>query len=198
MSSYTADFYDGKFWNREKVVKAQRARAVANARKHGWEPQERNLLSEPVTEDFVASFENCFSVRLPEEYRSFLLQVGDGGDGPGLYMRPLGAPFDDSLDWEEGTVHRGLDDPNEMLRVPFLHQEAVHIRPENLSAQTTSGALFLFDHGCALWDLLVVSGEETGNIWCDRLADEAGLMPAADNDGDRVGFAKHYSRWLMG
>lgn len=198
MSVGVARFFDGHSWNREMVIEAQRARAIANAKKSGWEAEERNFLSEPLAEEFVEKFENSHKIRLPEEYRSFLLQVGDGGDGPGLYMRPLGAPFDDSIDWEEGTIHRAPDEPNELLHSPFPHKEAVRIRPEAASIQTTSGALFLFDHGCALWDLLVVSGDEVGNIWLDRLADEVSLTPAAGDEGKRIGFANYYCRWLDG
>ena len=191
-------FFDGRTWNRDAVVAAQRARAVETARQMGWEPAERSFLSAPLDSDFVEAFEASHRIRLPEDYRAFLLQVGDGGDGPGLYMRPLGAPFDDSQPWEEGTIHRAPGEPNEVLHHPFSHTGPARIPPEATSADTTAGALFLFDQGCALWDLLVVTGPERGHIWLDRLADDEDLRPATHGEARRVGFAQHYCRWLVG
>ena len=191
-------FFDGRTWHRDAVVAALRARAVETARRLGWEPTERSLLSAPLDSGFVEAFEASHQVRLPEDYRAFLLQVGDGGDGPGLYMRPLGAPFDDSAPWEEGTVHRAPGEPNELLHQPFSHTQPVHLPADATWADTTAGALLLFDHGCALWDMLVVTGPERGHIWLDRLADDEGLRPATHGGAQRVGFAEHYCRWLVG
>lgn len=191
-------FFDGNSWNRESVVDAQRDRAISNAAERGWEPTERSFLSAPLTEAFVDEFERCHQIRLPVEYRLFLLQVGDGGDGPGLYMRPLGSPLDDSVPWVEGTVHRGPHEPNELLDRPFMYTDMICMRPRDASLQTTAGALLLFDQGCAMWDLLVVTGEEEGKIWLDRLADEECLKPAVDDIGQHIGFAQHYCRWLIG
>ncbi len=191
-------FYDGQSWNRAEVVVAQRARAVATAQELGWAVAHRNLLTDPLEPAVVENFEQTFQVRLPAEYRSFLLEVGDGGDGPGLYMRPLGAPFDDSLPWEEGEIHRDPAEPNELLGKPFPHAETLQIEPQAMTPQMAAGALFLFDHGCALWDLLIVTGDSAGQIWLDRLADSEGLRPATSDSGQRIGFAEHYCRWLDG
>jgi hypothetical protein len=158
----------------------------------------RNLLSDPLDPAVVEAFERTYEIHLPAEYRFFLLQVGDGGDGPGLYMRPLGAPFDDSMPWDEGDIYRGPDEPNEFLHNPFPHTGPIYIDPQSATRTTTAGALFLFDQGCALWDLLVVNGECAGQIWLDRLADGQGLYPEIDDDGRPIGFAQHYCRWLEG
>ncbi len=198
MAAEVERFFDGETWNRRAVMEAQRTRATANARKLGWEPTARSFLSDPLDEAFVEEFERSHQTSLPFEYRSFLLQVGDGGDGPGLYMRPLGAPLDDSVPWEAGTIHRSPEEPNELLHRPFIYRNAVFLPPEEASPETTAGALFLFDHGCAMWDLLVVTGEEKGEIWLDRLADGEGFAPALDGRGQRVGFAQHYCNWLLG
>ncbi len=192
------EFFDGTTWNRQAVMDAQQSRATANARNLGWEPTARNFLSDPLTDAFVEEFERTYQIILPYEYRTFLLQVGDGGDGPGLYMRELGAPFDDSLPWEEGTIYRSPDEPNELLGSPFPHKTALDIPPQDATPQTTAGALFLFDHGSALWDLLVVTGDAAGQIWMDRLADEEGIRPALGSEGQPIGFARHYCNWLLG
>lgn len=191
-------FFNGTRWNRAAVIEAQRARAAVTADRLGWPLSERSLLSDPLDPAFVEEFERFHQITLPQEYRSFLLQVGDGGDGPGLAMRPLGAPFDDSLPWQEGEIASGPDEPNRLLAEPFAHVEAVELEPAEATPETTAGGLYLFDHGCALWDLLIVTGGAAGQIWCDRVADGDGLGPATAEDGHRMGFAEFYCRWLGG
>ncbi len=189
-------FFDGEQWNRPAVVAAQRARAIANSERLGRPVSHRNLLSDPLDPVFVEKFERFHGVVLPSDYRSFLIQVGDGGDGPGLYMRPLGAPVDDSAPWTQGDIASGSDEPNGLLAQPFAHVEATDIDPADGDLQTTAGALYLFDHGCALWDLLVVTGDAAGQIWHDRLVDGDGLRPAIGIDGRPSRFAEYYSNWL--
>lgn len=196
MTTALEPFHDGERWDRAAVVDAQRARAMANAEKLGWPLSDRSLLSDPLDPDFVEAFERVHAITLPGEYRSFLLQVGDGGDGPGLSMRPLGAPHDDSAPWEPGQIAAGPDEPDRFLADPFAFVDAVDLDPAGATLQTTAGALHLFDHGCALWDLLIVTGPSAGEIWLDRLADEEGLRPALDEHGERTGFAGYYCRWL--
>ena len=111
------------------------------------------------------------------EYRSFLLQIGDGGDGPGLYLRSLGAPLDDSVPWAVGDIHRDPNDPNSPLAEPFHHSDACCIDPSYADLHTTAGALYLFDQGDAMWDLLVVTGSCAGQIWVDRLTDMRDYVP---------------------
>ncbi len=197
MTTEFEDFYGAERWNRAKVVEAQRSRADANAQRLGWPLTDQNLLSDPLSQTFVNEFERAHSILLPAEYRSFLLQVGDGGYAPGLYMRPLGAPLDDSLPWEPGDIYQDSSDPNSLLAESFPHSDECNLDPSDTDLQTTAGALYLFDQGDAMWDLLVITGKCAGQIWLDRLTDNAGLRPATDLSGKRIGFAQYYCNWLM-
>ncbi|WP_432972510.1 HEAT repeat domain-containing protein [Dactylosporangium sp. CA-233914] len=46
-------------------------------------------LQRPAAESAVAEFETSHGVRLPEHYRRFVIEVGDGGAGPGTGLLPL-------------------------------------------------------------------------------------------------------------
>ena len=197
------DFYSGSSWKRENVIAAQRERAEINASEMGWQVRPIDLLSGPLDPRLVSEFEAAFGVRLPEDYRSFLLQVGDGGVGPGLFMRPLGAPFNDSEDWEPGAISR--DGSFNSLHLPFPYssgiQGDVDLEQVDRSVGGNSewdppGALHLWDFGCAIWGLLVVTGPAAGQIWIDSRTDGSGLNPQIGKSGKAIGFAEYYCRWL--
>ncbi|MEU7419914.1 SMI1/KNR4 family protein [Streptomyces antibioticus] len=56
---------------------------VFGAHGHGWE------LADPLTEAQLTDLETQLGVRLPEEYRSFLREVGAGGVGPAYGLFPV-------------------------------------------------------------------------------------------------------------
>ncbi|MFF2101262.1 SMI1/KNR4 family protein [Streptomyces sp. NPDC058202] len=56
-------------------------------------------LDAPLTGPEVADLETCLGVELPEEYRSFLLQVGAGGAGPAYGVFPVRRDGSDGWTW---------------------------------------------------------------------------------------------------
>ena len=193
------DYFDGERWNRDSVVERQRHWAKEHV---DWELRNMDVLSDPLDSEFVERFESTFQVTLPSEYRSFLLQVGDGGIGPGLALRRLGSPFNDSEPWAPGEIYLGEHEPNRHLHQPFRHTHFFEPEPWETEswedwAVSASGGLFLFDYGCASWVLLVVTGKQAGEIWIDEIVNSKGLHPIHTEDGDRVGFAEFYCNWLQ-
>ncbi len=49
--------------------------------------EHKYFLNDPVSESTVSAFERRFDITLPEDYRNFLLLVGNGGAGPILRIR---------------------------------------------------------------------------------------------------------------
>jgi SMI1 / KNR4 family (SUKH-1) len=183
---------------------------------HGWQ------LEPPLRTAELAAVESQVRVELPGEYRSFLLQVGRGGAGPGYGLFPLRC-VDGRWRWEgDGADLTDLD----ALAQPFPHVEAFNLADglpdppdeddydseEALNAAEHAyweryeeatgrpeqwvGLLYLCHFGCALREGLVVSGPARGQMWADDSADGAGFRPLVDDDGSPLGFARWYRRWL--
>jgi hypothetical protein len=166
-----------------------------------------DYLSEPLGPDFVSTYERTFGIELPPSYRAFLLQVGDGGAGPGLGMRELGRPLDDAAQWEVGEIATDEGEPDLLMRSKFDPLGAAALEPSRPPYYTT-GVRYLFDHGCGLWDVLVVNGPHAGQIFHDARPDRTGFFRyALDERGaiarlraeagaDSLDFAEYYCWWL--
>ncbi|MEU6058494.1 SMI1/KNR4 family protein [Streptomyces sp. NPDC047097] len=194
------------------------AEGVFGALGHRW------ALEEPLTAEELADLEAGTGVRLPEEYRSFLLEVGAGGAGPGYGLFPLrreegrwrlegdGADLADLSRLAEPFPERG---PDPELLAALLAEcpeeedfddieefdEAYEAWDERWGAvlfapERTTGALVLSQLGCARREWLVVSGVHRGTMWSDRRADDADLAPLTHEDGTPVTFARWYRGWL--
>jgi hypothetical protein len=179
------------------------------------------LQLEPVLSNAeVREIETQIGIRLPDEYRSFLLQAGNGGAGPHYGLCPLRKTG--GL-WEMDGDLAAVNDMNR-LSSPFLHTEAFHpsdflpALPKAEDFETvhdyhraieeweqsrcrfieeqTSGLLYFCDIGCALRVALVVAGRARGQMRKDFTADHAGILPLFDDDGTPITFAAWYRGWL--
>jgi hypothetical protein len=164
----------------------------------------------------VAEFEGRYGIRLPEAYRHFLLNVGDGGAGPSYGVFKLGKMDDDygEKEWKEGQFVGSLRDcwphrqawnlPEEALTIPDgLSDEATEMAMDEVNERywdvsLVAGALPICHHGCAYRDWLVVTGPEAGQVWSDERVDDKGLWPYERADGKRLTFAQWYLDWLDG
>ncbi|MGW0706020.1 SMI1/KNR4 family protein [Streptomyces sp. NPDC002643] len=192
---------------------------VFGALGHGW------VLEEPLTEGALAELETQLGVRLPEEYRTFLTEVGAGGAGPSYGVFPA-RRVDGAWRWEgDGADLTDLT----LLAEPFPEKGP---DPEVLAAlldacpeeedfgddldafdtayeawdgrlaevlwapERTAGAIALCHLGCAQREWLIVSGPHRGTIWSDPRVDEADLEPPLDAEGAPVTYAGWYLEWL--
>jgi hypothetical protein len=135
----------------------------------------------------LAGFERRHGITLPEDYRRFLREVGNGGAGDeaGLHPLPLHArpdalPLNESFPITAAKARR------------ILTRRAPEFVP-----QPISGCLRISEdaHG-AHETLLVVNGELAGTVWYDVDSPSSGLVPAVHEDGSLVDFAGWYEGWL--
>jgi hypothetical protein len=138
----------------------------------------------------IQAFEEKHQITLPSEYRQFLLEVGNGGAGPGygLYSIPGLASAKEIT----ATSHPlNL----EILAQPFLLTEAwndldliiknpagmVVNNQAYLDKKFIQGTLTMANYGCGMYALLVITGEQQGKIWIDDRTNESGIYPASGN-----------------
>jgi len=191
----------------ERLRTAKRQPKVFGADSHGFN------LNPPLSESAVKKFEAKHRIRLPDDFRGFLIDLGNGGAGPFYGVFKLGE-MDDSFEfqkWKEGDGFVGV------LSKPFPHTKAwndVSGEPEETddeeayekalevfdeqywNAANVNGAIPLCHEGCALRDWLIVTGPEVGQMWHDARADQGGLFPISTGKKKRVTFLEWYVHWL--
>jgi len=155
----------------------------------------------------IAEFEGRHSLRLPEDYRKFLMQVGNGGAGPyygiyGLdelcetradYWNDLSKPFPHRRQWEG---------PPDLLKAinaakvdkSFDQHRLAELIDEYWRQASRDGSINVCEYGCNLRFLLIVNGPEFGCIWFDATPDLAGYCPVAIN---RAAPLEPYAKWCI-
>ena len=198
------------------LAAAPTADEVFGSHGHEW------ILEPPLSQGELAELETQLSVELPGEYRSFLVTAGRGGAGPGYGLFPP-RRVDGSWQWEGDGADLTV---RETLAQPFPHTEAFNPAdgftdpPDEadfdseeafteaedaywerhdavvFAPEHAVGLLYLCHLGCALREVLVVSGPARGQMWADNTADDGGFRPLLDDDGTPLGFGRWYRRWL--
>ncbi len=197
------------------AILAQRdqKRRVFGANGHGYK------LNPPLPLAVIEAFEVRHGVSLREDYRRFLIEIGNGGAGPYYGVLPFGKD-DDDRDWDGGGL---VGDPSK----PFLHTSAWNL-PESFwdgepdwspdtpieeqdrlmeawdreleahywNPAIMNGAIPVCHRGCALRQWLVIQGDQRGFVWNDSRVDNAGIAPVLDESGQPVTFADWYMGWL--
>ena len=183
---------------------------VFGARSH------RYKLAPRLSERAVSKFESQYRVVLPEDYRSFLLQMGNGGAGPFYGVFPLGMWDGPGRGFEPWT-----DKPYVVsdLSRDFALTDVWNLEPERLEGpdsfesdeeedaywknveeelfpeRLTFGWFPISHHGCALRTYLVTSGPERGNVWFDGRPEKSPVSPHI-HQGSRLTFSAWYELWL--
>ena len=138
-----------------------------------------------LSETAVADFERGYRISLPTDYRQFLLQIGNGGDGPPVFglcaLGAIPADFD--------AAPPDLAKPFPFKR-PWIWEDG-ETSPEGTRLDVYCGIIILGTDGCGQYWALVVRGPDSGKIW--MLAD-VGITHTIP----KMTFIEWYEAWLDG
>jgi len=165
----------------------------------------RYALGETLSPSVLDEFQSHHQIRLPEDYRAFLLEVGNGGAGPYYGLQTLQDSLYADLDYKrEGELLNPslpfpLSEPWNMAFTGDSEDEAAYGAFEQtyFADNWTHGLLRICNFGCGVSLNLVVNGSEHGNIWVDDRGNDGGLYPDPyfEQEG-RTQFLDWYELWL--
>jgi hypothetical protein len=156
-----------------------------------------------LTESEIAAFEARHRVRLPECYRRFLLEVGNGGYGPPQTgIARLGEP---PVEMTEEERRPWVDFEVLACDFPFTESWCWEDEPDMWDAagrdwsseakaklaRIERGNLCLGGDGCGQSWHLIVTGPERGNVWFFA---DVGITPTVP----KRDFLRWYEDWLNG
>jgi hypothetical protein len=190
---------------------------------HSW--NRRGLRQPPLPAAEVAELETWLGVALPSDYRSYLIEVANGGIGPRGQLKPIERMGSEGWRWDWDPIC----DPEE-VRTPFpterMNDDARMMRcgpppfEENFpdldqfqeafdrwaDAATggvwapgrTAGAISIMDRDWAdekVW--IIVTGPARGQIWLDSRDGSEDMRPLLSrDDGQPLTFRRWYLEWL--
>ena len=195
-----------------ELDRKDRRRRVFGAASHQYK------LNPPLPVSVIEAFEKQHGVSLPEDYRRFITEIGNGGAGPYYGVLPFGE--DDVGDWEAGGLvgdpsksfpHTSgwnlpesfwVGEPNPAPDIPLDEEGRLmeawdrELEAHYWNPAIMNGAIPICHKGCALRQWLVIHGDQRGFVWDDNRVDNAGIAPVLDESGVPQTFADWYMGWL--
>ena len=179
-------------------------------------------LRPPLSESVIEAFERQHGVALPQDYKCFITEIGDGGAGPYYGVFPFGQHDDchDYCAWEGGhlvgdfskpfphVTDWNLPDsfwdnqPDPSPDTPIEEEDRLmeawdkELEEKYWTPSLVNGAIPICHLGCARRQWLIVNGEQKGYVWGDDRADNKGLYPIRDEAGSPTTFSGWYTSWL--
>ena len=165
----------------------------------------RYRLNPTLRESEIAEFESRFNIKLPEGYRCFLSELGNGGAGPYYGLQTLSDSLYENLVYKrEGQLMDPatpfpLTGPWNMKYEGDVDNHEAHMafEDEYFDSRWSTGLLRICNYGCGASLNLVVNGPEYGRMWMDSRGGDGGICPdpcLAQNS--RVVFLEWYQLWL--
>ncbi|MEU2867446.1 SMI1/KNR4 family protein [Streptomyces mirabilis] len=207
---------------RERVIAVEET----ERRARGRGPSRYPTFEPVLTPAEIAEVEAQFGVALPDEYRTFLADVGAGGPGPAFELTSL-RRIDGQWGWvwENDEDHPWLLDPSG----PFVEtedwaaQQMATLRAAGYEPTTRDedddylddyrkvfgdagddvwflergrGAIPISDNGCGMTGWLIVVGPHRGELRDRNCAVNPPFEPYVDANGNRHTFRSWYLEWL--
>lgn len=155
-------------------------------------------INQPATPNEVLEFEQKYSIKLPECYKSFILYIGNGGAGPFYGIYPLGENVDDLI---YDNTEKYLK--NECILYPKMTNEywkdlTKRIDDDDISDQDYekevgklfAGILPIGSQGCTLIHGMVLNGQYKGRVVNLDMDRQKPFFTFENN------FLNWYERWL--
>ena len=160
------------------AAEPEKSLSVLGVKKHKF------LLAPALAEKEVAAFEETHQIKLPEDYRAFILTLGATGAGPYYGLLPLSK-------WNDVS----FDDPHEELLQTMCKLEPDMDKDWQCTLlkkglEPYGGALPIVEQGCTYYSLLVLNGPYRGKV---VNIDLNGSPPLFVDNPD---FLSWYERWL--
>lgn len=177
--------------NKAKEMDANFKQFGADAHKYQWNP--------PASLEEVEDFEQKIGVRLPEEYRSFLLLAGNGGAGPyyGLFsLQKVLYWLESDIDpKKEAVLYPGIEIPQEEYEEEYecdqiLDEEEQENDREPETESWLQGCIPIGSQGDSYFMYLLVSGPNRGRVVYVESEMTYVFFPREQ------GFLAWYKRWL--
>ena len=196
----------------QELARKDKKRKVFGSAAHDYQ------LNPPLDLRTVEAFEAEHGVELPDDYKLFITGIGNGGAGPFYGLFPFG--HDDEGAWNFGVLVGDVGKPfphNEAWNLTEGFWENEPDPPEGISeaeedrlweewdkeleahywnTDFVNGAIPICHLGCALRQWLVIHGDQSGFVWTDYRADDAGLFPLKGPTERGMTFTDWYLAWL--
>ena len=178
-------------------LKLRKAKSVDQDLKVFGASSHKYLVSPPLNRSEIEAFESKYNISLPESFKIFLLNIGNGGisfansaAGPFYGIYPLGHKVNISYNVN--------DDPKESLTRPVLiHPQITNQEWEALIEQNNSnqgkiysGILPIGTQGCTYIHGLILNGTHRGKVVNLDIDLQMPIFTFEDN------FLDWYERWL--
>ncbi len=181
------------------LKKLDSKKSIFGARSHKYR------LNKVLGDAEVALFENQHGILLPEDYREFLLHIGNGGAGPYYGLQTLESSLFSDLDRQEENEKidpSGIFQFSEPWNLDYEgdpDDESAYeeFEKEYYDPKWDNGMLRICNYGCGISLNLVVNGDEYGNIWVDDRCNDGGFYPDPYfSQTTRSTFIQWYNLWL--
>ena len=207
---------------RDRVI----AVGEAKLRARGRAPSRFPVFEPALSAEEVAEVEAQYGVTLPEEYRTFLMEVGAGGPGPSLRLMSLrrvagtwgwvwdndeenawpldpSGPFVETADWParqlailRGAGHEPTSRDPENDYRDDYEQVFGEKADERWHFDRGRGAVPISDNGCGMTDYLIIIGPHRGELRDRDCGYSPPFDPYLDANGNHYTFQSRYLEWL--
>ncbi|MCK0161376.1 SMI1/KNR4 family protein [Allomuricauda sp. F6463D] len=186
--------------------KLQQAKETDNHYKVFGAGSHKYEMNGPISISKIIAFEQYYSVQLPECYKSFVLQIGNGGksflnsgSGPYFGIYPFGQNLDDLIykNVENHLKKECALYPNitwtewDKMTDPFYEEDITDEDYNRLNGTLYGGILPLGSQGCSFIHALVLNGPHKGRV---VNLDRGELSPPKFSEDHT--FLDWYERWL--